>query len=212
MEDKSIQLQAIELELGDSFKELYPRVQSFVKSLIGKKHWWTNQAQLLECEGPLSKMTEHCLLYIIEEGDKEAGYRAYSAYLATEYGTGQARNARHEYDQTQESNRGHQRNLTQTENIEAPTTEPPDSSLIALVESKVLDRIKLSLQEQEFLVAGEKMGVINAGACMGWDSDTSWTKWRALQQKLRQWRKEGVPIKGSKHYGKLDFEGIMANR
>ena len=87
----TVQIQALKLELGEVFDEFWARTESYVKGLIGKP-WWHSTKQVLANEGPLGRMVEHCLMYVVEEGDRIEGYKKYTAYLASEYGTSQKHN------------------------------------------------------------------------------------------------------------------------
>jgi len=87
----TVQQQAIKLELGEVYNEFFRRTESYVKGLIGKP-WWYNTKQLLQNEGPLGRMVEHCLIYVVELEDRIEGYKAYTNYLTSEYGTSQTHN------------------------------------------------------------------------------------------------------------------------
>jgi len=83
--------ETLKLELGEVYQEFFNRTESYVKGLIGKP-WWFSTKQLLQNEGPLYRMVEHCLIYVVELGDRIEGYKAYTNYLTSEYGSGQVHN------------------------------------------------------------------------------------------------------------------------
>ena len=87
----TIQQQTLKLELGEVYEEFFRRTESYVKGLVGKP-WWYSTKQLLQNEGPLYRMVEHCLIYVVELEDRIAGYKAYTNYLTSEYGSGQLHN------------------------------------------------------------------------------------------------------------------------
>lgn len=85
--EETIMLQQLKLHFGDEFREIYNNTKSYVKGLIGRQSWWKDSWALVQSEGPLSRMVEDCLSYIIDEGDKEKGWKAYTSYLSKFYGT-----------------------------------------------------------------------------------------------------------------------------
>ena len=87
----TVQQQALKLELGEVYDEFIRRTESYIKGLIGKP-WWYSTKQLLQNEGPLGRMVEHCLVYVVELEDRIEGYKAYTKYLTSEYGTSQPHN------------------------------------------------------------------------------------------------------------------------
>ncbi len=174
---KSIQRQQLELAFGDAFKEAYANTRSYVKGLIGKSSWWVSQKQLLENEGPLSQMVEHCMLYILEEGGRTEGYKAYTSYLTKEYGTSQTRNTRHADIDV----------LRYT-----PATTAPSPSLEAQtpVERKVGENEDdlppwLTKEQADFLYMHTKMGMPETARMLGIDEQSAWNKYRSIKNKVR---------------------------
>lgn len=85
MTDTIIQ-QQLQLHFGEEFNTVYAKTRSYVKGLIGKS-WWVDRRALLSSEGPLSRMVEDCLSHVIDKGDTILGYRAYTSYLSSLYGS-----------------------------------------------------------------------------------------------------------------------------
>ena len=169
---ETIQRQQLRLHFGDKFDEEWARTRSYVKSLISKRAWWVNQRQLIDNEGPLSRMVEHCMMYIVEAGDRKSGRQAYTSYLAGEYGTSQAR-FQNEIDLPEYS----------------PAYSVPDDFVsqtpIERKVQKIKDTLKLSDNERDFLIAGHRMGVRHAGEAFGMSKDEAWKEWRRLKAYIK---------------------------
>lgn len=168
-----IQLQRIEIELGNDFPEFWARTESYVKGLIGKP-WWANKKQLLSCEGPLGKMVEHCLLYIIEKNDRIEGYKAYTHYLTSEYGSSLSR-------------------IRKTTNLGAlnyATVQAGDQVLLGTQspsEEKVSEEIPewLTAEQTDFLFMHYKMGMAQTAKAAGMTEKQAWQHYRTIKARLR---------------------------
>jgi hypothetical protein len=82
----SIIRQQLEQEFGDEFPHVWQVTQRYVKGLISKP-WWVNRRAMIVSEGELGRMTEMCLLFVVEKGDEKKGRQAYTSYLSEQYGT-----------------------------------------------------------------------------------------------------------------------------
>ena len=171
MDTGTVQLQAIRLEFGDEFKDTYARTQNYVKGLIGKP-WWHSKKMLLNGEGPLSKMTEHCLIFEIEKGNRIEGYRAYTAYLTSEYGTSLSRLSKHA-------------DVQSLDGIPALVGDPT-----LLVETPHEDKVGelpewLSAEQADFLFMHMKVGMPEAATMTGVSEEAAWSRYRAIKAKVR---------------------------
>ena len=172
MDTETIQLQAIRLEYGDQFTAVYDRTTSFVKSLIAKP-WWVNQSILLNGEGPLSKMTEHCLIYEIEKGNRMEGYKAYTAYLTLEYGSHIARHTKHA-------------DIQALDGIAAIAGDPASLKAEPPVKELVGEIPKwLSKEQADFLYMHSKAGIPETAAMTGMSETAAWSRYRAIRAKIR---------------------------
>ena len=168
---ETIQQQLLKLELGDDFQEFWNRTESYVKGLIGKP-WWVSTKQLLECEGPLGKMVEHCLVYVVEKNDRIEGYKAYTNYLTSEYGTSLSR--LHNYD------------LGVLDNMAA---KEGDQSLLGTQspnERKVSQSLPkwLSKEQADFLFMHHKMGMKETAEIVGLSQEQAWTRYSTIKRKV----------------------------
>jgi hypothetical protein len=171
----TVQQQALKLELDEVFDEFWVHTESYVKGLIGKP-WWHSTKQLLQNEGPLYKMIEHCLVYVVEEGDRIEGYKAYTAYLASEYGTSQKHN-------------------TERAELMDGRLVVSQAPLEALADNERVVRHFgewLSTEEQDFMYLIEKSkegrgssghGMQDAGKMLNMTVDEIWQKYRNIKQK-----------------------------
>ena len=166
----SVTTQAIRLELGDLYEEYYARTTSYVKGLIGKG-WWADTTQLLNCEGPLSKMVDHCLVYVIEEADRIEGYKAYTSYLTNEYGTTKNHNLLHDWVDD---------NTLAKEGSSSSLTSIPYEHLVQTTEALYLDE-----SEVDFLYAHQKMGMHDTAELFGMTHEEGWKHYRRLKAKIR---------------------------
>ncbi len=162
----SIQQQSLKLELGEVFDEFWARTESYVKGLIGKP-WWHSTKQLLQNEGPLSRMTEHCLIYVVEQEDRIEGYKAYTNYLTSEYGTSQSHNTNHY-------------NIALAEKTVASTLLGADT----YSEPKVSRNIDwLKEEDKDFMYVMQAVSVLETAAMMDMSIDEVWAKYRLIKRK-----------------------------
>lgn len=191
---KTIIQQQIELALGDEYKDTAAKASNFVKGLISKKHWWVDRNAMLESEGPLSRMTEQCLLSIIEKGETKAGYKAYVSYLSNFYGSGYSKN----------------KNIPLADEVatEVESTFAPAVG-IATIEGKVdqapLDEIafiqqhlpeskyrKRNPETYDFIIAlASTRNVVAAGNLLGWHPSHAWDTYRNLRRTARNQAQNG---------------------
>lgn len=168
--NETIQLQKIRLDLGKNFDEYWAKTNSYVKGLIGKP-WWVNKQQLLACEGPITKMVEHCLIFVIEESDRIKGYKAYTTYLTLEYGTSQARlTKRVDMSTTDNVTPG----LTHLKN-QSPNENEDDE--------KIPDW--LTKEQADFLFMHHKLGMPETAEMVGISEAAAWAQYRNIKAKVR---------------------------
>lgn len=174
--NETIQLQALRLDWNGDFDDDYARTSSYVKGLIGKP-WWISKKQLLDCEGPLSKMVEVCLVYQFEADSRIDGYAAYTKYLTKEYGTTQARNRKWS-DETRH-------------NIVSPVMVSPFEDLTS--SEQTLGEIPdwITEEQRDFLTMWTKMGMEEAAAILGVPVDRAWEMRRNITAKVRYWARKG---------------------
>lgn len=165
------ELEALELHFGEETSEVYARTRSYVKGLIGKG-WWVSQKQLLQNEGPLDAMVYDCLMYIIEHGGMVEGYKAYTQYLAKEYGTSQVRNMRHADIDV----------LRYT----PATAAPPSLGTDTAVEPDVHVPEWLAKEEAEFLSLYKHVGMSEAVEHLDMDLEAGWREYRRIKEKIRR--------------------------
>ena len=174
----TIQQQSLKLELGEVYEEFSKRTESYVKGLIGKP-WWFSTKQLLQNEGPLYRMVDHCLIYVVELGDRIEGYKAYTNYLTSEYGTGQVHN--------------NQRADFNTVSTSAKTVSPSRLGDDAYSERDVR-RLELWLnkEEQDFMYVVQTTkegrgtngaGIQEAASMLDMTVDEVWAKYRLIKRK-----------------------------
>ena len=174
----TVQQEALKLELGEVYDEFWARTESYVKGLIGKP-WWHSTKQVLQNEGPLYKMVEHCLMYVIGEGDRIAGYKAYTAYLASEYGTSQKHNTL---------------NAPLMEGALASSRAPLEALATSERDVPPLDEW-LTKEDQDFMYVVEKSkegrgsrggGMRDAGEMLDMTVDEIWNKYRNIKQRAER--------------------------
>ncbi len=171
MDTESVQIQAIRLEFGDLFDDTWARTNNYVKGLIGQP-WWNSKLMLLNGEGPLSKMTEHCIIYQIEKGNRLEGYRAYTAYLTQEYGSSLTRLRK-------------QVPLESLDGIPAIVGDPT-LQVDTPTEEKVGDLPEwLSAEQADFLFMHMKVGMEEAADMTGVSEKAAWSRFRNIRAKVR---------------------------
>ena len=168
----TVQQQALKIELGEVFNDFWARTESYVKGLIGKP-WWQSTKQLLQNEGPLGRMVEHCLIYVVEEGERIAGYKAYTAYLASEYGTSQKHNTAESYRVSMD--------------MAVRTIGKPLLRDLADSEPE-LRRFDdwISPEEKDFMETVGNVKAREAAAMLDMSLDEVWTKYRLIRRKANR--------------------------
>ncbi len=170
MESLTLQALRIDWYKEDDFDEDYQRTTNYVKGLIGKS-WWISKGQLLSNEGPLSRMTEVCMVYQLEARDRENGYAAYTKYLTDEYGGGITRN----------------RMAVRSRLREESTVPVPFAAQTHVEENGVELPTWLTDEQADFLVMYSKMGMDQVAEMLGITMEKAWNYRRMIQNKRRYW-------------------------
>ena len=177
----TIQQETLKLELGEVYQEFFKRTESYVKGLIGKP-WWYSTKQLLQNEGPLYRMVEHCLVYVIELEDRIEGYKAYTSYLTSEYGTGQPHN-------NQRADMDPAGSIHQPTQVVSPSLLGDDA-----YNERVVGRLRewLKPEEEDFMYVVQAtkvgrgkhgVGMAEAANMLNMTVDEIWAKYRLIKRK-----------------------------
>jgi hypothetical protein len=188
----SILEQQLELHFGDEYEENRRRAEHYVKYLISRP-WWVDKQAMLNNEGPLYSMVNHCLLYIIEKGSVGDGHGAYATFLAEQYGTSiKANHATTLNDGTSmDTVRWSSIGLTETDSTSAALSglTPYKRELV----EQPLKTLKVQLypRHKEFLEVYAKVGnVQEAGNLLGLSEASAWSLYRNARTSIRKQLKE----------------------
>ena len=174
----TIQQQTLKIELGEVYEEFFKRTESYVKGLVGKP-WWYSTKQLLQNEGPLYRMVNHCLIYVVELENRIEGYKAYTNYLTSEYGTSQVHNnLRAEFDAIGSSAKT------------VSSTHLGDDAYSERVVGRLEKWINKKDQDFMYVVQTTKegrgtngAGIQEAASMLDMTVDEVWTKYRLIKRK-----------------------------
>jgi len=165
----SLSVQALRLDFGDEFDDTWARTESYVKGLIGKP-WWVSKKQLLNCEGPLGRMVEHCMVYQLEHLDRIKGYKAYTKYLTKEYGTSLKRNWLY---------------IGSLDNVAVAEAPVPSEDLTSSEHDRGNIPDWITEEQADFLTMYAKMGMAQTADMLGITNKRAWNMRRIVQRKVR---------------------------